>query len=74
METLSMNAMERRRLTVFSRVKEQELRVAPAGLLLDLSERQPRRLWKPYRERGDVGLIHGLRGRPRNAAHGVVKN
>jgi hypothetical protein len=73
METLSMNAMERRRLTVFSRVKEHELSVAQAGLLLDLSERQTRRLWKQYRERGDAGLIHGLRGRPSNAAHGVVK-
>jgi Helix-turn-helix domain len=73
METLSMNAMERRRLTVFSRVKEHELSVAQARLVLNLSERQTRRLWKQYRERGDAGLVHGLRGRPSNAAHGAVK-
>jgi len=33
-----------------------------------LSVRQVRRLWKQYRARGDVGLIHGLRGRPSNHA------
>ena len=59
-----MNATERRRLTVFSRVRERAISVAEAGRLLELSERQARRLWKRYRERGDAGLIHGLRGRP----------
>jgi transposase len=69
METLSMSMTERRRLTVFSQVKERALSVAQAGRLLGLSERQARRLWKRYRQRGDAGLIHGLRGRPGNAAH-----
>ncbi len=64
-----MSVMERRRLTVFSRVKERAISVAQAGRLLDLSERQARRLWKRYRQRGDAGLVHGLRGRPSNAAH-----
>jgi hypothetical protein len=73
METLSMNAMERRRLTVFSRVKEQAISVAEAGRLLELSERQARRLWKGYRQKGDAGLIHGLRGKPGNAAHSGLK-
>lgn len=68
-----MSVTERRRLTVFSRVKEQGLSVAQAGRLLELSERQARRLWKRYRERGDGGLVHGLRGRPGNAGHGVLK-
>ncbi len=68
-----MSAMERRRLTVFSRVKEQAISVAEAGRMLGLSERQTRRLWKRYREKGDGGLIHGLRGQPGNAAHGPLK-
>jgi len=68
-----MSATERRRLTVFSRVKERAISVAQAGRLLELSERQARRLWKRYREKGDAGLIHGLRGRPGNAGHGVLK-
>lgn len=68
-----MSAMERRRLTVLSRVKERTISVAEAQRLLGLSERQTQRLWKRYRERGDAGLIHGLRGRASNAAHGELK-
>lgn len=68
-----MNAMERRRLTVFSRVQERAISVAQAGRLLELSERQARRLWKRYRQRGDAGLVHGLRGRPGNAGHEAVR-
>jgi hypothetical protein len=41
--------------------------------LLGLSERQARRLWKRYREKGDAGLIHGLRGRAGNAAHSELR-
>ncbi|HLY16826.1 MAG TPA: ISNCY family transposase [Bryobacteraceae bacterium] len=74
METLSMSVMERRRLTVFSQVKERVLSVAQGGRLLGLSERQARRLWKRYRQRGDAGLIHGLRGRPGNAARGALRD
>jgi transposase len=73
MDTLSMSVAERRRLTVFSQVKEQAISVAQAGRLLGISERQARRLWKRYREKGDGGLVHGLRGRPGNAAHGELK-
>ena len=68
-----MNAEERRRLMVFSRVKEQAISVAEAGRLLELSERQARRLWKHYRDRGDAGLIHGLRGKSSNAGRSVLK-
>lgn len=68
-----MSGAERRRLTVFSRVKEQAISVAQAGRLLELSERQARRLWQQYRQKGDAGLIHGLRGRPGNAAHGELR-
>lgn len=68
-----MNALERRRLTVFSRVKERAISVAEAGRLLGLSQRQARRVWKRYRQRGDAGLVHGLRGRLGNAGRGAVK-
>jgi hypothetical protein len=73
METLTMSMMERRRLTVFSQVKERAISVAQAGRLLGLSERQARRLWKRYRQKGDAGLIHGLRGRAGNAAHRALR-
>lgn len=68
-----MSARERRRLTVFSRVKERAIGVAHAARLLELSKRQARRLYKRYRQEGDAGLIHGLRGRPGNAAHGQLQ-
>jgi len=68
-----MSELERRRLTVFSRVKQRAISVAQAGRLLELSERQARRLWKRYRQKGDAGLIHGLRGRPGNAGQATLK-
>jgi transposase len=73
METLSMSARERQRLIVFSQVKKRAISVAEAGRLLGLSERQARRWGKRYREKGDAGLIHGLRGQPGNAAHGELR-
>jgi transposase len=73
METLYMNARERRRLEIFSRVQEQGLSVAKAADLLGLSERQARRLWKRYRQRGDGALVHGLRGKAGNAGQGVLR-
>lgn len=69
-----MCARERRRLTVFSQVKAEAISVAQAGRLLGLSERHARRLWKRYRQKGDAGLIHGLRGRPSNAAQGDLRS
>ena len=68
-----MSVMERRRLAVFSQVQERAISVAEAGRLLRLSERQAQRLWHRYREQGDGGLVHGLRGRPGNAAHGELQ-
>jgi hypothetical protein len=37
-----------------------------AAGLLSLSYRQAKRCWRRYRRLGDVGLVHGLRGRPSN--------
>jgi transposase len=68
METLQMSASERRRLVVFSQVKQGAMSVAEAARSLGLSERQGRRLWKRYGQEGDAGLIHGLRGKKGNAS------
>ena len=43
-----MNTKERRRLAVLGQVEAGHLSVAEAGHLLDLSERQVRRVWKRY--------------------------
>lgn len=61
-----MNARERRRLTEFSLVKQGRASVAEAARRLGICERQARRWWKRYREHGDKGLIHALRGRKSN--------
>src|SRR5437764_1107336 len=73
METLSMSATERRRLTVFSQVQQQVISVAQAAGQLGISPRQARRLWKRFRLHGDRGLIHGLRGHKSNAAKGELR-
>jgi len=66
MGTLELSRKERSRLEVFARVRDGEVSVAKAAGLLGLSLRQARRAWKRYRDRGDGGLVHGLRGKASN--------
>jgi transposase len=73
MDTLVMSASERRRLIVFSQVKQGAISVAEAARSLGLSERQGRRLWKRYCQKGDAGLIHGLRGKKGNACREALR-
>jgi hypothetical protein len=68
MGTLAMSLKERRRLEVMSLVRDGKLSLAKGATLLKLSVRQVRRVWKRYRARGDIGLVHGLRGKPSNHA------
>lgn len=68
-----MSSRERRKLAEFSLVKQGRASVADAARRLGKSERQARRDWKRYREQGDAGLIHGLRGRPSNFANGDLR-
>jgi transposase len=73
MDTLEMSTRERRRLIVFSQVKNRAISVAEAARSLGLSERQARRLWKRYGQKGDAGLIHGLRGKKGNASREALR-
>jgi transposase len=61
-----MSVSERVRLEAFGRVKREELTVVAAAALVGLSVRQARRAWKRYKESGDAGLVHKLRGRTSN--------
>jgi len=45
------------------RVKRGELTVVAGAELMRLSLRQTRRVWKRFKESGDGGLVHRLRGR-----------
>lgn len=66
MDRLLMNAKERKRLSLFSRVKDGQLTIKEASEHLDLSYRQACRMWHRYEARGDLGLVHRLRGQPSN--------
>ncbi len=66
MEALAMSKKERRRLELFSRVREGELTLAKASELLKLSYRQAKRSYGRYRLEGDRGVVHRLRGRVSN--------
>jgi hypothetical protein len=63
-----MSLKERRRLEVMSLVRDKRLSLVKGAALLKVSVRQGRRLWRRYRDRGDGGLVHGLRGKPSNHA------
>ena len=66
MEALVMSKRERRRLELFSRVREGELTLVKASELLQLSYRQAKRSYGRYRSEGDRGVVHRLRGRASN--------
>src|SRR5271169_6610709 len=64
METMNMSRKERNRLVVLRQVRHRKLSLREAAEVMVLSYRQAKRVWRRYREGGDAGLVHGLRGRP----------
>jgi hypothetical protein len=63
-----MSRRELGRVEVMARVRSKQLRVVDAAVLLRLSYRQTKRLWKRYGEEGAAGLKHGSAGRRSNRA------
>ncbi len=61
-----MSGTDRIRLDALSRVKRGELTVVVAAELMGVSLRQGRRIWKRFKQEGDKGLLHKLRGRLSN--------
>ena len=61
---LLMSAKERKRKSVFDRVKQRRLTLVEAAEVLGLSYRHCRRSYKRFAEEGDRGLVHRTRGRP----------
>ncbi len=64
-----MSKRELGRVEVLARVKSKELRLVDAAVLMRLSYRQAKRLWKRYREEGAKGLKHRSAGRRSNRAY-----
>ena len=63
-ETLTMSRKERDRITIMAGVKAKELSQVQAAELMGLGYRQAKRVWRRYRDQGDAGLVHRLRGKP----------
>ncbi len=63
-----MSLKERDRLVILNQVKGKGMTLVEASDHLGLSYRQIKRLWRRYGDRGDAGLVHGLRGRSSNNA------
>lgn len=61
-----MTAKDRKRLYLLTQVNERKITQREAGLLLDLSVRQVKRICKSLRKEGDGAVIHGNRGRKSN--------
>jgi transposase len=65
---LMMSREELRRVSLIRKVLDGEIRQKEVAEILDLSDRQVRRIVSRVREKGDEGVIHGLRGEPSHRA------
>ena len=59
-----MSSCELERVSVMGRVASGDLKLSDAAVMLELSYRQVKRLWRRYRRVGSPGLKHGNAGRP----------
>jgi transposase len=67
-ENILLSEKEARRVYVMEKVLEGQLTVKEGARLLNLSERQVKRLKKGMKEKGVLALAHGNRGRtPKHA-------
>ena len=65
---IEMNARERRRMTLMTRVVERLLKLRVAAEMMRVTYRQAKRIWRRYREEGDAGLVRRGRGRRPNGS------
>ena len=61
-----MSSRELERVEVMGRVANGDVKLTHAAVMLELSYRQAKRLWRRYRQEGRKGLKHGNAGRPSN--------
>lgn len=62
-DTITMSIKELKRVQIVNKALEKRIKQKEAAKILDLSERQIRRLVKSLKKDGEKGLIHGLRGK-----------
>ena len=61
-----MSGRELERVEVMGRVASGDVKLSDAAVMLELSYRQTKRLWRRYLQVGRKGLKHGNAGRPSN--------
>jgi transposase len=66
MDLLTMSTRELSRVEVMGRLQEKRLTQKEAAKILGIGERQAKRLWKRFREKGASGLVSKRRGKPSN--------
>jgi transposase len=64
-----MSSKDLKRWVVMRRIRDRTLSRAEAAVLLGLSYRQVKRIFRRFRTRGQQGLIHGNVGQRSNRAH-----
>ena len=65
-ERITLSQRERDRLKVLHEVQQKHFSQVAAAERLKLTDRHVRRMLMRICERGDSGMVHGLRGRPSN--------
>src|SRR5512139_970068 len=65
-DTVTMSAKELRRVHVLRQLREKRITQREAGEMLQLTDRQIRRLFGRVKAEGDQGLVHRGRGKPSN--------
>lgn len=68
-QRLTMNRKELKRVKILEQIEQKKLTVEQGAESLNLSIRQIYRLQKRYRETGDEGIIHRLRGSQSNRGY-----
>lgn len=63
-DIITMSRKEIKRLHILHKVMEKRLKQIKAAEMLDLSDRQIRRIIKKIRKDGDQAIVHGNRGKP----------
>ncbi len=66
MKRTARSSHELERVEVMGRVGSGDLKLSDAAVMLELSYRQAKRLWRRYRQEGSQGLKHENAGRPSN--------
>jgi len=61
---LPMGQKELMRAKLMEQVVQKQISLKDAALKLKISDRQSKRIFKKYRQRGDKGLLHGNLGKP----------